>query len=411
MRRGVVLSLLAVGLMTVPAPASGADAGQVRYVKLTSAASDRFTEAPTAGQARLMRARFWRIIGFTPYFDARTRWHPGALVYRNLYAIRVGSRRAARHPDWLLRGRSGQRLYIPWGCDGRRCPQYAADFTLPAFRRAWIADARRILARGYRGLYIDDVNLHFAVSDGAGAHVDPVDRRTGAVMTATAWRREMAGFLEQIRRALPGAEIHHNAVWFAGRDDGAAAGQDPSVAAEIRAADAVSLERGIVDPGLTGGTGPWSLSALLDYVGVVHRLQRSVTMLSGATSRANQRYQLAGSLLVSDGADALSDEVSSPRRWWAGYGVRLGAAAGPRRRDDDGLWRRDFARGLVLLNEPGAPARAVPLPTGLCTPGGAPVRSAHLRAAAGAVLVRCRVRWNPFDLEDKGAGPLLGQTG
>jgi hypothetical protein len=389
MRRYVVLGLLAVVLCTLAAPRSGADAGHVRYVKMTSGAFDRFTDAPTAREARMMRSRFWRIVGFTPYFDARTAWHPGALVYKDLYAIRVGSRRAARHPDWLLRDRSGRRLYIPWGCNGRRCPQYAADFTRPAFRRAWITGARRLLAHGYRGVYIDDVNLQYAVTDGTGAHVDAVDRRTGAAMTATAWRQQMAGFLEQIRRALPGAEIHHNAVWFAGREDGAAAGEDPSVQAEIRAADTVNLERGIVDAGLTGGTGPWSLAALLDYVDVVHRLHRRVTMASAATSRAEQRYQLAGSLLVSNGADALSDAVSSPRRWWAGYDVRLGAAAGPRRRDDGGLWRRDFARGVVLLDEPDAPPRTVPVDPGLCTPDGAPVRSVRLRAAGAAVLVHC----------------------
>ena len=45
-------------------------------------------------------------------------------------------------------------------------------------------------------------------------------------------------------------------------------------------------------------------------------------MDSYATSRAQQAYQLAGSLLVSNGADALSDAVSTPRRWWAGYQVR-----------------------------------------------------------------------------------------
>ncbi len=389
MRQAVLLSLLAVGLFPAAASSPATEAGQVRYVKITSPAFDRFTDAPTAGQARLMRERFWRIVGYAPYFDARTAWHPGALVYKDLYAIHVGSRRAARHPRWLLRGPSGRRLYIPWACNGRRCPQYAADITNPAFRRAWIADARRRLARGYRGLYIDDVNLHYAVSNGHGTHVDAVDRRTGAPLTATRWRREMAGFLEQIRRALPRAEIHHNAAWFAGRENGVAAGQDPYVRAEIVAADTVNLERGIVDPGLSGGTGPWSLAALLDYVDVVHGLHRSVTMDSYATTRAQQAYQLAGSLLVSNGADALSDAVSTPRRWWAGYQVRLGAAAGPRRRDSSGLWRRDFARGFVLLNEPDAPPRAVPVPAGMCTPNGTPVRSVHLRSVTGAVLVRC----------------------
>ena len=131
MRQAILLSLLAFGLFPAAASAPATEAGQVRYVKITSPAFDRFTDAPTAGQARLMRQRFWRIVGYAPYFDARTAWHPGALVYKDLYAIHVGSRRAARHPRWLLRDRSGRRLYIPWACNGRRCPQYAADITEP----------------------------------------------------------------------------------------------------------------------------------------------------------------------------------------------------------------------------------------------------------------------------------------
>ena len=58
--------------------------------------SDRRSGAPDA-RALLADRRV------RPYFDARTAWHPGALVYKDLYAIHVGSRRAAKHPRWLLR--------------------------------------------------------------------------------------------------------------------------------------------------------------------------------------------------------------------------------------------------------------------------------------------------------------------
>ena len=68
MRQAVLLSLLAIGLFPAAASAPATEAGQVRYVKITSPAFDRFTDAPTAGQARLMRERFWRIVGYAPYF-------------------------------------------------------------------------------------------------------------------------------------------------------------------------------------------------------------------------------------------------------------------------------------------------------------------------------------------------------
>ena len=47
----------------------------------------------------------------------------------------------------------------------------------------------------------------------------PIDPRTGQAMTEADWRRYMAEFTEQIRAALPGKEIVHNAIWFAGHDD------------------------------------------------------------------------------------------------------------------------------------------------------------------------------------------------
>jgi hypothetical protein len=386
----VLSVLLLLFLLAGNTTVSAGDSGHVRFVKVTSPAFDRYTDRPTPAQAAWMRGTFWRMVAYTPYFDKRTGALPQALAYKDLYAVRVGSRQAAAHPDRLLRDRTGRPLFIPWHCDGRRCPQYAGDITSPAFRAAWIASARRTLARGYRGLFIDDVNLHFAVSDGAGDHVDPVDRRTGRPMTATAWREQTARFLEQIRRALPGAEIHHNAVWFAASRPGVPAGADPYVRREIRAADTVSIERGIVDRRLTGGTGRFSLYALFAYVDVVHRLHRTVTMASYASSRAEQRYQLAGSLLVNTGGDALSDAVSTPRNFWSGYRVDLGPAAGRRQRDSAGLWRREFARGLVLLNEPGAPTRTVDVPAGLCSPDGTRAPTVSLPAAAGEVLTRCR---------------------
>jgi len=390
-RRAVLLFvLMLLSLLAGNATASAGDAGHVRYVKVTSPAFNRYTNHPTPAQAAWMRGAFWRMVAYTPYFDRRTAYFPHALAYKDLYAVHVGSRRAAAHPDRLLHDGTGRRLFIPWDCDGRRCPQYAGDITSPAFRRAWIATARRTLRRGYRGLFIDDVNLQYAVSDGAGVHVDPVDRRTGRPMTATAWRQQMARFLEQIRRALPYAEIHHNAVWFAASGPGVPAGADRYVRRQIRAADTINLERGIVDDHLTGGTGRFSLHALLAYVDVVHRLHRTVTMASYARSRAEQRYQLAGSLLVNTGADALADEVSTPQNFWSGYQVQLGPAAGRRHRDSAGLWRREFARGLVLLNEPGAPARTVAVPAGLCSLDGTRTRMARLGAASGAVLARCR---------------------
>ena len=77
-------------------------------------------------------------------------------------------------------------------------------------------NAKKVLSHGYKGLWIDDSNLVFRVGDGNGNFVSPRDPRTGRAMTEDAWQGYVAGFLQQIRSALPNAELVHNSIWFAG---------------------------------------------------------------------------------------------------------------------------------------------------------------------------------------------------
>src|SRR5262249_2792546 len=148
-------------------------------------------------------------------------------------------------------------------CSGGSCPQYAADISSPAFRRHWIADAQAELRHGYRGLFIDDVNMEFRVANGQEQQVAPLDPATHQLMTYDAWRAYMAHLMEQIRAALPHTEIVHNAVWFA---DSPTRMADLSIRREISAADYVNLERGVNDAGLTGGSGPDSLASFLAFI-------------------------------------------------------------------------------------------------------------------------------------------------
>jgi hypothetical protein len=362
--------------------ASGA-AGDVRFVKRTDRAFDRYTDRPTAAFRRWMRGHLWRAVVYTPYFDRRTRWYPGGWVYRDLYAIGRGSALARRRPEWILRDARGRRLYIPWGCAGGTCPQYAGDVTDPAFRRSFVASVRRQVARGYRGVWLDDVNLERRVSDGDGSEVAPVDRSTGRPLSARAWRRAVARFAEEVRRALPRAEIVHNAIWFAAPRRG----RDPFVRRQIAAADYVNLERGVNDAGLRGGDGRWSLRAFLRHVDRIHAEGRAVVLDGFDDSPTGREYALAAYLLVSGGRDGIGLAAMTPRTWWRGFDVALGAPFG-RRTAWQGLLRRDFAGGTVLLNPPESPARTVRPPAGLVDLEGRPATEITLGAARGAVLRR-----------------------
>jgi hypothetical protein len=386
--RGAVIAVLSAALLLglaagASAAAPGADsAGTVHYAKHADSAFDRFTKAPSAAQQGWMRDHYWRMKAYAPYFDSRTSWYGNAWFYKDAYAIYPSSPLVTQHPDWILRDARGNKLYIQFACNGTTCTQYAGDIGSPEFRANWIADAKARLAHGYKGAFIDDVNMEMRVSDGTGHAVAPIDPRTGQPMTLAAWRRYMADFMVQVRAALPGAEIVHNALWFDGD-------RDPDVARELHAADLIEIERGINDRGLVGGHGKYGIQTWLDFVDHRHADGKGVILDASSGSPAGRLYGLAGYLLLSSGRDALADNLcNTPNDWWsAGYDVNLGSALGARYKTPEGVWRRDFAGGTVLVNEPGAPTRTVTVPAGLRDLDGATRTSVTLGPASGAVLV------------------------
>ncbi|MDP9055008.1 MAG: putative glycoside hydrolase family 15 protein [Acidobacteriota bacterium] len=356
--------------------------GHVYFQRLADPQLDRFTNSPNSSQKQWFRDRFFRMAVFSPYFDAKTSWYPNSLLYNNLYGIEPDSSFAREHPDWILHDQGGHLLYIPFACEGGVCPHYAADIANPAFRAQWIAQMSDLLRRfRYRGLWIDDVNLEFRVSDGYGKQTAPIDSATHRPMTWEAWRNYVAGFTEQIRRALPNVEIAQNPIWYAapGRDS------DPAVRRQIRTADNINIERGIAgDNGLTGGTGEWSLNALFSFIDRVHAAGPGVTLEEYSPDLRGKQYSLAGYFLISNGNDRIGDD-SNPETWWEGYDVELGQPLGPRTWNN-GVYSRRFAKGMVLLGEPGLQTREIPLNSTFTTLDGSSVTSVRLSARQGIVL-------------------------
>jgi hypothetical protein len=212
--------------------------------------------------------------------------------------------------------------------------------------------------------------------------VAPIDRTTGQPMTYDAWRGYMARFMEQIRAALPHTEIAHNAIWFAAPP---ARVRDPYVRREIRAANYVSLERGVNDSGLTGGGGRFSVKAFLAYIDAVHSLGRGVVLDGETTDLRDAEYELAAYFLISGGHDLVSAHGMTPLHWWSGFDVNLGEARGARRLWH-GLLRRDYSGGMALLNEPGASTQTVALPRAMRDLDNKSVSSVTLAAGSGVVL-------------------------
>lgn len=365
-----------------------ASEGDVRVFKFADSSFDRFTSDPGPQLRGFIRERYTRLVAFAPYFDTRTRWYGNALAYQDLYAIYSDGRTETykERPDWILRDRRGQRLFIPFGCENGTCPQYAGDITNAQFRRWWIDRAKQAIANGYKGIYVDDANMDMRVGDGNGEARRPVDRRTGQPMTDRAWRAYVAGFVAQLRRELPkNAEVVLNAIWYAGDDK---RDRDPQVRRQLRAADTIVLEHGVNDDGLQGGDGEWSVRAFLDYVDRRHADGKAVVMYGGGETPAEHEYGLAGYLLASGPRDAFgrNDGGTDPDDWWRGLNVSLGRARGVRY-EWNGLLRRDFEHGMVLLNDPDSPATRIELPSGLRGLDGRPRTSVTLGPKRGAVLM------------------------
>jgi len=319
---------------------------------------------------------------YSPYFNSMTSWYPNGWLYKDSYALYTDESVASQHPEWVLRDGAGNPLYIQWGCSKGTCPQYAADISSQAYRQWWISQAKAELSAGYRGLFVDDVNMEMRVSNGHEEAVAPIDPSTGQPMTATAWRSYMAQFMNEIRAALPGVEIVHNAIWFSDEDAGSG---DASIRSEISASDYIYLERGANDSGLTGGDGRWSLNALLSFVDQVHSLGKGVVLDGSASSVQGMEYNLSNYFLISTGNDAVSAAGQTPGNWWAGWNVDLGEAAGPRY-SWNGLLRRDFTGGTVLVNPPGSPTQTVSLSSPMQDVDGNTITSVILPAASGAIL-------------------------
>jgi hypothetical protein len=374
----IVTTLAALG---VCAPvASAADAGTIRLARGADSSFDAYTKAPTPAQQTWMRAHYWRMRVYSPYFDGRLAWYRDGWVYQDAYAIYPDSPVVTSHPDWILRDPAGDKLWIQFACGGGKCTQYAADVGNPAFRAWWIAAAKAKLAANYRGLFVDDVNMAQRVSNGYGVYTRPLDPRTGARMDERAWQHYMAGFMTEVRAALPGVEIVHNAIWTVGD-------ATTDLKRQLAAADYVEVERGFNDAGIVGGSSKFGWQTLAGFIDRRHAAGQAVLLDGTADTPAGRLYGLATYLLLNAGDDAIAnDSATRPDAFWKGFDVNLGAARGARY-NAGGVWRRDFAGGLVLVNEPGAPTRTVTVGAGLRDLEGVSRTSVTLGPGSGAVLL------------------------
>lgn len=341
------------------AEAPGPD-GRAELLVNAKSAFDDWTRSPSIEEQETMRELYDWMVVFSPYFDERLDWYENGLAYIDLYAIYTDldkDDRSIEHPEWILTDAGGERLFIDWGCEGGTCPQWAADVGDPEFRADFLERVERLLEIGYPGVMIDDVNLLWRISNGDGETVEPIDDRTGDAMSLQDWQRYVAELVEMVRDRFPEARIMHNSIWYTDSPDF----DNEFVARQIAAADWIMLERGATDGGLESGNGRYGMASFFDFIDHAHSLDTGVLYLDEtAETLVQQEFNLAAYLLTTNGDDLVSTEdypLIAHDSLWEGFSVDLGPALGERY-EWEGLWRRDFERGVVLLNEPGASTRS-----------------------------------------------------
>ena len=381
LRRLLLAALVVATALATCAPSAVAStgAGKANFVQAAESSFDAYTKSPSPTQKSWMGSHYWRMRTYAPYFNSRLSWFKNAWAYQDLYAIYSKSDVLSQHPDWVLKDGSGRRMYIPFACSNGSCSQFAGDPGNPAFRAWWIAQARDKMASGYRGLFVDDVNMEMRVGDGSGTERAPIDPRTGRAMTKSDWRRYVAEFTEMIRAAFPSKEIVHNAIWYSGYSD-------PYVQRELRAADLIELERGVNDGGITSGGGKFGYETFLSRVDWIHAQGKGVIFDGRPDGGAEREYGLASYFMTSSGGDGIGDfDGGKPDSWWRGYDTDLGAAQGGRY-EWQGVLRRDFERGSVVVNQPGEPRRTVDFGSRMQGTDGAGRNRVTVAGGQGAVL-------------------------
>jgi hypothetical protein len=127
----------------------------------------------------------------------------------------------------------------------------------------------------------------------------------------------------------------------------------------------------------------------LEYVDWLHAHGKSLTAGWDYSSNgiATEEYTLATLMLATKVGDHVDYYHQHPPSTWAHlFDMDLGEPLGARARSSSGVWRRDFAKGVVLTAEPGAATQTIQLGRAMQNSAGQTVTQVTLAARSGVVL-------------------------
>jgi len=213
-----------------------------------------------------MNAHYWRMLTTRPTSDSRLAWFPDAWSTR--ISTRSTSARGGDGPPGVDPARPvGQPLYIRFPARSTRAR---------SMRRrgdpgsgSLISEAASVLGKGYRGLYVDDVNLTPLTRERRKRPARRArDPRAGQAMTEADWRRYMAESAKRSAPPFPTAEIVHT-------PSGTSVTKDPTCSARSPRGPDRTWNGAVNDPGIRGGTGDLRLRYVPSHIDRVHAQGRA----------------------------------------------------------------------------------------------------------------------------------------
>ncbi len=273
--------------------------------------------------------------------------NPDHRPWRNQAAFRVGEFCDLIHPndDWFLHNGRGERLYTNW--PGHTGYFYHMNPASPGWRAFLIDRLRQALegddrepALGYDGIFLDNVALSLwklrrqtSASDGVVREFDSDE----------AYRTAWIGLLAEISDALrPTWPVWANLIVDSGR----------GWTDYLPYLDGVMVEA--FATGWQNQVQPNEWERGLAQAEEVLRQEKGYLAVVQAKDSSLLPFTLASYFLIADGRHAFfryaerGDYAIFPH--YALLDASLGAPKGPRYRQNDGTWRRDFTNGYVVAD-------------------------------------------------------------
>jgi Hypothetical glycosyl hydrolase family 15 len=284
---------------------------------------------------------------------------------------------AAAEPGWFLTDSRGKRIVV--GPDN-----YLMDVGQRAYQRVCLAHAVALAKRfGFDGLFFDGVAPALADAGISTAGLPP------RYPTVPSWQTAMYSLL-----SYADAVAHRHGLLVIGNIGGAVG--TPGLWQHWN----TKLDGAEEEAWTDGGLGlaqqvPYWAEKLANVAwSEAHGKYAFVHSYNG--TRAGNVYGLASMLLVAGGQSSYSTSntnVIRDERWYPEYGTAqaLGAPTGSYEQLANGVYKRTFAHGIVVVNPRERPASRFSLGPGTYSaPGLARARSASMGPTSGLILLRGR---------------------